>query len=75
MSKNSNTDPMPQCVQPEVISRLSSEEALNALEILYQNMSNPKIVESLKEQFERDGYKSGFCDGFRAAIRYVANGL
>lgn len=59
----------------DVISRLSSKEALDALEVLYNNMSNPKIVNSLKEQFERDGYKAGFCDGFRAAIRYALNGL
>jgi hypothetical protein len=72
--KNDNTEDKA-LNKTDVISRLSSKEALYALEILYQNMSNPKIVESLKEQFDRDGYKAGFCDGFRTAIRYALNGL
>jgi len=73
-----NTDKntqVPQSLKTAVISRLSSENALNALNELYENMSNPNIVEPLKELLERDGYKAGFCDGFRSAIDYIKNGL
>ena len=72
---NKNTKPSKALVKTAVISRLSSENALNALNELYENMSNPNIVEPLKELLERDGYKAGFCDGFRSAIEYVKNGL
>lgn len=57
-----------------VMRRLSAKNSLRALEKKFEEMSNPNIVESLKEQFNRDGYKAGFCDGFRLAIEYVRNG-
>lgn len=55
-----------------VISRLEKQH--ETLEKLYENMSNPNIVEPLQELLNRDGYKAGFMDGFRLAIDYIKNG-
>ena len=75
MTKEINKTQTQPLAETDVISRLSSENTLKALNELYENMSNPKIVEPLKELLERDGYKAGFCDGFRSAIEYIKNGL
>jgi hypothetical protein len=58
-----------------VIDRMSNEKSLKALEKKLYEMSNPNIVEQLKKRFDREGYKSGFCDGFRLAIEYLKHGV
>ena len=70
-NKELNTDK--QCDIHGVIRRLDKQH--EALEHLYENMSNPNIVEPLKELLNRDGYKAGFMDGFRTCIDYIKNGL